>query len=100
MRPAVSIPTSRNSEAIAPAAGLGPRPDGRPASPLQPAEATEQEVAAYLFDLLVGARRLASIRKHRFLAYLIGMAVEEARLLMLGRSAARATGPASPSEQA
>lgn len=49
----------------------------------------EEDVAAYLFDLLVGARRLATSRKQRFLAYLIGMAVEEARLLTMGRSAVK-----------
>jgi hypothetical protein len=43
--------------------------------------------ANYLFELLVAARRLAVTRRHRFLAYLIGMAAEEARLLSQGRSA-------------
>lgn len=43
--------------------------------------------AGYLFELLVAARRLAVTRRHRFLAYLIGMAAEEARLLTQGRSA-------------
>lgn len=52
------------------------------------AEASDQEIAAYLLELLMGARRLAVARRHRFLSYLIGMAVEEARLLTLGRSAA------------
>lgn len=42
--------------------------------------------ASYLFELLVAARRLAVTRRHRFLAYLIGMAAEEARLLSQGRS--------------
>lgn len=51
---------------------------------------TAEEVASYLFDMLVGARRLAIARRHKFLAYLIGMAVEEARLLTQGRSASRA----------
>lgn len=51
-------------------------------------EIDQEDTAAYLFDLLVGARRLATSRKQRFLAYLIGMAVEEARLLTMGRSAA------------
>lgn len=45
--------------------------------------------AEYLFELLVAARRIAVTHRYRFLAYLIGMAVEEARLLTLGRSAAR-----------
>ncbi len=53
-------------------------------------EIDQEDTAAYLFDLLVGARRLATSRKQRFLAYLIGMAVEEARLLTMGRSAADA----------
>lgn len=43
--------------------------------------------ANYLFELLVAARRLAVTRRHRFLAYLIGMAAEEARMLSQGRSA-------------
>ena len=47
----------------------------------------EEDVASYLFEMLVAARRLAVTRQHRFLAYLIGMAVEEARLLGQGRSA-------------
>jgi hypothetical protein len=45
------------------------------------------DAAGYLFEMLVAARRLAVTRKHRFLAYLIGMAVEESRLLAQGRSA-------------
>jgi hypothetical protein len=56
----------------------------------QSPEIDQEDTAAYLFDLLVGARRLATSRKQRFLAYLIGMAVEEARLLTMGRSAADA----------
>ena len=47
----------------------------------------EDDAAGYLFEILVAARRLAVMRKHRFLAYLIGMAVEESRLLAQGRSA-------------
>ena len=47
----------------------------------------EDDAAGYLFEMLVAARRLAVTRKHRFLAYLIGMAVEESRLLAQGRSA-------------
>ncbi len=50
---------------------------------------SEEEVASYLFDMLIGARRLAVARRHKFLAYLIGMAAEEARLLTHGRSASR-----------
>lgn len=48
---------------------------------------TGEDSASYLFELLVAARRLAMTRRHKFLAYLIGMAAEEARLLTLGRSA-------------
>ena len=48
-----------------------------------------EESAAYLFELLVAARRLAVTRRHKFLAYLIGMAAEEARLLTQGRSSVR-----------
>lgn len=48
-----------------------------------------EDAPEYLFDLLVAARRLAVTRRHRFLAYLIGMAAEEARLLSQGRSAVR-----------
>ncbi|MEN6544258.1 hypothetical protein [Parvibaculum sp.] len=51
-------------------------------------EVEEADVAAYLFEILIGARRLATSRRQRFLAYLIGMAIEEARLLTMGRSAA------------
>lgn len=47
----------------------------------------EEDAASYLFELLVAARRLAVTRRHKFLAYLIGMAAEEARLLTQGRSA-------------
>lgn len=47
----------------------------------------EDDSADYLFELLVAARRLAVTRRHRFLAYLIGMAAEEARLLSQGHSA-------------
>ncbi|MGV8995840.1 MAG: hypothetical protein ACOH12_02710 [Parvibaculaceae bacterium] len=48
-----------------------------------------EESATYLFELLVAARRLAVTRRHKFLAYLIGMAAEEARLLTQGKSAVR-----------
>lgn len=50
-------------------------------------EDNEVDAAAYLFDLLIAARRVAVTRRFRFLAYLIGMAAEEARLLTQGRSA-------------
>nr|RAW03804.1 hypothetical protein DBT41_11055 [Aerococcus urinae] len=60
--------------------------NGAPAA----AHEAEEEVASYLFEMLIGARRLALARRHKFLAYLIGMAAEEARLLTQGRSASRA----------
>ena len=45
------------------------------------------DAAAYLLELLIAARRVAVARRYRFLAYLIGMAAEEARLLTQGSSA-------------
>lgn len=51
------------------------------------AEADDEAVAAYLLDLMIASRRMADKRGFRFLAYLIGVAAEESRLLMLGRSA-------------
>jgi len=91
MRNAVSI--SATPPDFLPLTGLGGR-DVR-LQPPRSADVAEEDVAAYLFDLLVGARRLATSRKQRFLAYLLGMAVEEARLLTMGRSAAdgRRKGP-------
>tara|TARA_R110002124_G_scaffold54817_6_gene155580 strand:- start:171 stop:437 length:267 start_codon:yes stop_codon:yes gene_type:complete len=64
------------------------------ATPLQAeaarsAEGEPDDSATYLFELLVAARRLAVTRRHKFLAYLIGMAAEEARLLSQGRSAVK-----------
>ena len=47
----------------------------------------DEAVAAYLLDLMIASRRMAAKRGFRFLAYLIGVAAEESRLLMLGRSA-------------
>ena len=55
------------------------------------AQQAPEDAPEYLFDLLVAARRLAVTRRHRFLAYLIGMAAEEARLLTQGRSAVKST---------
>lgn len=93
MRNAISIPITENPTFV-PAAG--PAGGGRgQTTPPPPPETSEQEAATYLFDLLVGARRLAVSRKHRFLAYLIGMAVEEARLLTMGRSASGDQRPAA-----
>jgi len=86
MRNAVSIPVASTN--FLPVGGLGER-ESKP-QPLNATELAEEDIGAYLFDLLVGARRLATSRKQRFLAYLIGMAVEEARLLAMGRSAADA----------
>lgn len=81
MANAINAPLMASSAFVPVSGGYSPRET--PA-----AEASEQETAAYLFDLLIGARRLAVARRHRFLAYLLGMAVEEARLLTMGRSAA------------
>lgn len=53
------------------------------------AEVEVDDSATYLFELLVAARRVAVTRRYKFLAYLIGMAAEEARLLSQGRSAVR-----------
>ena len=53
------------------------------------AQEAPEDAPEYLFDLLVAARRLAVTRRYRFLAYLIGMAAEEARLLTQGRSAVK-----------
>lgn len=61
------------------------------AAEMRTGNADEADVTAYLFEILVGARRLATSRRQRFLAYLIGMAIEEARLLTMGRSAADAS---------
>ncbi|PKP78613.1 MAG: hypothetical protein CVT81_02980 [Alphaproteobacteria bacterium HGW-Alphaproteobacteria-3] len=50
-------------------------------------DADDEAVAAYLLDLMIASRRMADKRGFGFLAYLIGVAAEESRLLMLGRSA-------------
>lgn len=74
----------RTAEAPVPA-------EAHPLLPLQTdgsAGESQEDVGAYLLELLIAARRLAAARGHRFLAYLIGMAAEEARLLTMGRSAA------------
>lgn len=55
------------------------------------ADADDEAVAAYLLDLMIASRRMAAKRGFSFLAYLIGVAAEESRLLTLGRSAARRT---------
>jgi len=65
--------------------------EAHPLLPLQTdgsAGGSQEDVGAYLLELLIAARRLAAARGHRFLAYLIGMAAEEARLLTMGRYAA------------
>ena len=58
--------------------------EGRSTSPSQ--EGREQvggkdgdDVAYYLIDVLTSARQLAAAQGFRFLAYLLGLAVEEAR---------------------
>ena|SRR3989338_4785509 len=51
-------------------------------------DADDEAVAAYLLDMMIASRRMADKRGFGFLAYLIGVAAEESRLLMLGRSAA------------
>ncbi|MBX3506742.1 MAG: hypothetical protein KF895_14780 [Parvibaculum sp.] len=53
------------------------------------AGADDEAVAAYLLDLMIASRRMAAKRGFSFLAYLIGVAAEESRLLSLGRSAVR-----------
>ncbi|WP_041536034.1 hypothetical protein [Parvibaculum lavamentivorans] len=52
-------------------------------------EADDEAVAAYLLDLMIAARRVAANRGFSFLAYLVGVAAEESRLLTLGRSASQ-----------
>jgi hypothetical protein len=81
--------------AIAEDAGKTQRIVRRDAMEATPARETEEDVAGYLFDLLVGARRLAVTRRQKFLAYLIGVAAEEARLLTQGRSAIRGAAAAN-----
>ena len=77
----------RNAEAdIAKAPSLT-KTAGVGALTMSDAGEVEEDAAGYLFEMLVAARRLAVARHHRFLAYLIGMAAEEARLLAQGRSA-------------
>lgn len=55
----------------------------------QMTDADDEAVAAYLLDLMIAARRMAAGRGFSFLAYLIGVAAEESRLLTLGQSAVR-----------
>tara|TARA_R110002110_G_scaffold68731_9_gene185868 strand:+ start:885 stop:1205 length:321 start_codon:yes stop_codon:yes gene_type:complete len=59
------------------------------------AEADDEAVAAYLLDLMIAARRMAAKRQFSFLAYLIGVAAEESRLLTLGSSASGSSAPGS-----
>lgn len=87
MRSAISTPIREGQTSASAIRQGGMALDNAGPSP-PPDDASELDVAAYLFDMLVGARRLAVSRRHRFLAYLIGMAVEEARLLTIGHSAA------------
>lgn len=53
----------------------------------EPATASDEEMALYILDMLIGVRHLAKRQDLKFLAYLVGMAAEEARLLSEGRSA-------------
>ncbi len=53
------------------------------------ADADDEAVAAYLLDLMIASRRMAAKRGFGFLAYLIGVAAEESRLLSCGQSAVR-----------
>jgi hypothetical protein len=53
------------------------------------ADADDEAVAAYLLDLMIASRKMAAKRGFGFLAYLIGVAAEESRLLSLGQSAVR-----------
>lgn len=55
-------------------------------------EADDEAVAAYLLDLMIASRRVAAKRGFSFLAYLIGVAAEESRLLSIGRSGVRRGG--------
>lgn len=57
--------------------------------PLADADADDEAVAAYLLDLMIASRKMAAKRGFGFLAYLIGVAAEESRLLSLGQSAVR-----------
>ena len=70
----------------------GPRLRTIPLAAEEVAEADDEAVAAYLLDLMIASRRLAVKRGFNFLAYLIGVAAEESRLLSVGRSGARRSG--------
>lgn len=76
----------RNSIGVADLPAIA-RPHGSVGAHDESALEAPEDAPNYLFDLLVAARRLAVTRRHKFLAYLIGMAAEEARLLTQGRSA-------------
>lgn len=71
---------------------LAPRHRSTSNLPETLADADDEAVAAYLLDLMIASRRMADKRGFRFLAYLIGVAAEESRLLMLGRSAVKRAG--------
>ncbi|MGB6086736.1 hypothetical protein [Parvibaculum sp.] len=73
-------------------AGAGPRLRNIPVAFDEEAEVDDEAVAAYLLDLMIASRRLAVKRGFNFLAYLIGIAAEESRLLSVGRSGARRSG--------
>lgn len=73
-------------------AGGGPRLRNIPIAVEEGAEVDDEVVAAYLLDLMIASRRLAVKRGFNFLAYLIGVAAEESRLLSVGRSGVRRSG--------
>lgn len=89
MLSAETVPESKDSQSL--------EPRHRHASNLPDnlTDADDEAVAAYLLDLMIASRRMADKRGFRFLAYLIGVAAEESRLLMLGRSAVKRPGDAS-----
>lgn len=65
--------TAESSYPILEQAGLVASPKMEEAHALN-----DEDVAAYLFDLMVAARKLAMSRGHSFLGFLLGMAAEEA----------------------
>ena len=56
---------------------------GRPGGSAKPGDDQNagNDTAAYLLDVLMSARQLAAAQGFRFLAYLLGMAIEETRNL-------------------
>lgn len=82
-----SLLSAENVAAVKDSESFAPRHRNTSNLPENLAEADDEAVAAYLLDLMIASRRMADKRGFRFLAYLIGVAAEESRLLMLGRSA-------------